>query len=200
MARSFGGGAVGLDGSRVAPRSVLSERVIVAAALEIIVERGVDGLSMRLLSERLGVALGATYKHVANKHTLLQMVAETLYARIEAPPEDVDEFEQAKSVILQVHELLAAHPGMAQYIAQHVPEFTSVNLVKQITGPLFAAGLSPQDAKQITFALVLLNGGHMLVRMPPELEKEAAEAFENGVDLILGGARSRVGRAPGQQR
>ena len=117
-------------------RTGLSERVIVAAAIEIIAERGVDGLSMRLLSERLGVALGATYKHVANKHTLLQMVAEALYARIEPASDDLDEFEQAKSVMLEVHRVLAAHPGMADYIAQHVPEFTSVNLVKLITGPL----------------------------------------------------------------
>lgn len=205
MAGSFEGPgaistAVGHNGAHGALRPVLSERLIVAAAIEIIVERGVDGLSMRLLSERLGVALGATYKHVRNKHTLLQMVAEALYARIEPAAGDIDELEQAKAVILQVHEVLAAHPGMAQYIAAHVPEFTSVNLVKLITGPLCAAGLSPDDAKQITWALVLLNGGHMLVRLPPELENEAADAFENGVDLILGGARSRVDQPLGQHR
>ncbi len=181
-------------------RTGLSERVIVAAAIEIIAERGVDGLSMRLLSERLGVALGATYKHVANKHALLQMVAEALYARIEPASDNLDEFEQAKSVMLQVHRVLAAHPGMADYIAQHVPEFTSVNLVKLITGPLCAAGLTPAEANRITLALVLLNGGHMLVRIPPELQDEAAEAFEEGVDLILRGARARRGRPFGQRR
>jgi AcrR family transcriptional regulator len=175
-------------------RSALSERIIVTTALEIIAERGVDGLSMRLLSERLGVALGATYKHVPNKHALLQMAAEALYARIEPAADDIDEFEQAKSVMLQVHEVLAAHPGMAEYIAQHVPEFSSVNVVKLITGPLCAAGLSPDEANRITLVLVLLNGGHMLVRMPQELEKEAAEAFEDGVDLILRGAQSRIGQ------
>ena len=108
-------------------RQALSKPIIVAAAIEIIAERGVEGLSMRHLSERLGVALGATYKHVPDKHTLLRLVAEVLYARIEPADDVVDEFEQAKSVMLQVHEVLAAHPGMAEYIAQHVPEFSSVN-------------------------------------------------------------------------
>ncbi|MGE3833868.1 MAG: TetR family transcriptional regulator [Acidimicrobiia bacterium] len=38
----------------------LSEQAIVAAAVEILGERGVAGLTMRELSTHLGVALGAT--------------------------------------------------------------------------------------------------------------------------------------------
>ena len=41
------------------------------------------------------------------------------------------------------------------------------------------------------FALVLLNAGHMLIQVPAGLEDEAAAAFEEGVDLILRGARRR---------
>src|ERR1700722_6313204 len=186
--------SVGRADGRSAGRPILSERVIVDASIQIIAERGVEGLSMRLLSERLGVALGATYKHVPDKHTLLRLVAEVLYARIEPADDAVDEFEQAKSVMLQVHEVLAAHPGMAEYIAQHVPEFSSVNVAKLITGPLCAGGLSRAEANRITLALILLNGGHILVRMPVELRQEAAEAFADGVDLILRGARARVGQ------
>jgi AcrR family transcriptional regulator len=197
MARSGGGqGLVSRAGraDTATGRQALSKPIIVAAAIEIIAERGVEGLSMRHLSERLGVALGATYKHVPDKHTLLRLVAEVLYARIEPADDVVDEFEQAKSVMLQVHEVLAAHPGMAEYIAQHVPEFSSVNVAKLITGPLCAGGLSPAEANRITLALVLLNGGHMLMRMPVELQQEAADAFEDGVDLIVRGARARVGQ------
>ena len=203
MARSGAGhGAVSTvrrAGGRGTGRPLLSERIIVDASIEIIAERGVEGLSMRLLSERLGVALGATYKHVPDKHALLHLVAEVLYSRIEPAADAVDEFDQAKSVMLQVHDVLAAHPGMAGYIAQHVPEFSSVNVAKLLVGPLCAGGLSPAEAHRITFALILLNGGHMLVRMPAELQQEAAEAFADGVDLILRGARSRVGQRQGQR-
>ena len=59
----------------------MTEAMIVRAALEIIEECGVDGLTMRPLSARLDVALGATYHRVPNKHALLVLVAKDLYSR-----------------------------------------------------------------------------------------------------------------------
>ena len=170
----------------------LDKQSIVSAALDIIAERGVAGLSMRLLSQRLGVSLGATYRHVPNKSDLLRLVAADLYARITpADDTDGDEFDQAKHVMLQVHDLLAAYPGMAAHIAQNLPEFTSERLASLITDPLQAAGLSANEAGRIVFTLILLNAGHMLIRVPTGLEDEAAAAFAEGVDLILRGAQTR---------
>jgi len=170
----------------------LDKDAIVAAALEIIAERGVAGLSMRLLSQRLGVALGATYRHVPNKDLLLRLVAAHLYAQIRpADDTDGDGFDQAKHVMLQIHDVLAAYPGMAAHIAQNIPEFTSEHLARLITDPLQAAGLSADEAARIVFTLILLNAGHMLIRVPAGLEEEAAAAFEEGVDLILRGAQMR---------
>ncbi|HEY6788653.1 MAG TPA: TetR family transcriptional regulator [Trebonia sp.] len=181
----------------VEPRGVvLDERAIVAAALDIIAEHGVQGLSMRLLSQRLGVALGATYRHVPTKHELLRLVAAELYARVTpADTADADEYEQAKRVMLQIHDLLAAYPGMAAHIAQNIPELTSARVASLITAPLRSAGLSQAEADRIVFALVLLNAGHMLFRVPASLQAEAAAAFEDGVDLILRGARERRQRS-----
>jgi AcrR family transcriptional regulator len=170
----------------------LDKDAIVAAALEIIAERGVAGLSMRVLSQRLGVALGATYRHVPNKDLLLRLVAAHLYAQIRpADDTDGDGFDQAKHVMLQIHDVLAAYPGMAAHIAQNIPEFTSEHLARLITEPLQAAGLSADEAGRIVFTLILLNAGHMLIRVPAALEDEAAAAFEDGVDLMLRGAQMR---------
>jgi len=170
----------------------LDQQSIVSAALDIIAERGVQGLSMRLLSQRLGVSLGATYRHVPNKDELLRLVAADLYARITRGDDtDGDEFDQAKHVMLQIHDVLAAYQGMAAHIAQNIPEFTSVRLASLITDPLQAAGLSADEAGRIVFTLVLLNAGHMLIRVPAGLEDEASAAFEEGVDLILRGAQKR---------
>ncbi|HMD23943.1 MAG TPA: helix-turn-helix domain-containing protein [Streptosporangiaceae bacterium] len=172
--------------------SGLDKQSIVSAALDIIAERGVPGLSMRLLSQRLGVSLGATYRHVPNKEDLLRLVAADLYGRI-TPADDTegDGFDQAKHVMLQIHDVLAAYPGMAAHIAQNIPEFTSERLASLITDPLQAAGLSADEAARIVFTLILLNAGHMLIRVPAGLEDEASAAFEEGVDLILRGAQTR---------
>jgi len=170
----------------------LSEQSIVTAAIEIIGEHGVEGLSMRRLSHRLGVTLGATYKHVPHKHALLKLVAQELYSRIEPPDPSKDEFEQAKLVMRQVHDTLSAYPGMAAYIAQHVPEFSSVDLANLIMDPLRTAGLSEAEARRITLALILINGGHMLTVVPPEGKKEMAAALETGMDFILAGGRAAI--------
>ena len=124
-------------------------------ALEIIAERGVAGLSMRVLSQRLGVALGATYRHVPNKEELLRLVAAYLYAQIRpADDTDGDGFDQAKDAMLQIHDVLAAYPGMAAHIAQNIPEFTSERLTSLITDPLQAAGLTADEAARIVFTLI----------------------------------------------
>lgn len=178
--------------------SGLNQRVIVAAALDIIAERGVDGLSMRLLSERLGVSLGATYRHVPDKHQLLRLVVVDLYARVQPPQAAADEFEQVKLVVVEIHDILAAYPGVAAYMGEHVASFISAQLAGLITEPLCAVGLPSAEANRIMFALVLLIAGHLLFRQPAGLEREAAAAFEEGVDLMLASAKARVHGEPGR--
>src|SRR3981081_4526352 len=82
----------------------LGKDTILAAALDTHPERGVAGLSMRVLSQRLGVSLGATYRHVPNKDELLRLVAADLYARV-VPADDTagDDFGQDKHVTPQGH-------------------------------------------------------------------------------------------------
>src|ERR1700722_20475670 len=73
------GAPVAVDGSG------LSDREIVRAARDLIAEVGVQGLSMRRLSAKLGVALGATYHHVPPKRDLLLLVAHDLYEEVHVP-------------------------------------------------------------------------------------------------------------------
>ncbi|HEY2332284.1 MAG TPA: TetR family transcriptional regulator [Acidimicrobiales bacterium] len=170
----------------------LSEATIVATAMEILAERGVTGLTMRALSSRLGVALGATYNHVRSKHDLLRLVAEELYARIEPGPPDADGFSRARSVMVDVHRLLGAYPGMAAYMGEHLTEFSSPNVAKLVLTPLCEAGLSTADAKRVTLALVLLTAGDLLLHIGDDVD-EADGTFTETLDLLLDGARSRAG-------
>jgi len=58
---------------------------IVAAAVEILQEQGLDALSMRTVSSRLGVSPVPVYNRVGNKDALLDAVAAHLFADV-APP------------------------------------------------------------------------------------------------------------------
>ncbi len=61
---------------------------IVAAAIEILREQGLDAVSMRTVANRLGVSPVPVYSRVGNKEALLDAVALHLFGDISAPPEE----------------------------------------------------------------------------------------------------------------
>ena len=63
---------------------------IVAAAVEILREQGLDAVSMRTVANRLGVSPVPVYSRVGNKEALLDAVAAHLFADL-APPVDEGE-------------------------------------------------------------------------------------------------------------
>ena len=60
----------------------LSRDQIVGVALEIVEAEGLDGLTMRRLAGKLGVAATAIYWHVGDKEALLDALAERIAARV----------------------------------------------------------------------------------------------------------------------
>lgn len=66
----------------------LSRETIIAEALELLNEVGLDGLSLRPLAARLGVKAPSLYWHVPDKNALLAGLNEFVFARcIDAVPE-----------------------------------------------------------------------------------------------------------------
>lgn len=173
-------------------RPALSEGVIVEAAKGLLAERGVDGLTMRALSDRLGVALGATYRHVPNKPALLQLVARSLYNDVCQVDEETEPLARVKAVILEVRRLFACYSGMAAYVSAHVSDFESPAVTTMLLDPLLEAGLVPHEAEALVLDLVLLTAGALLVKPDPAIEFQVAGAFEHGIDLLLAGALALV--------
>ena len=58
------------------PREQLSQERIIAAALELVDEHGLEGLSMRALGRRLGVEAMALYHYFPSKAALLEAVGQ----------------------------------------------------------------------------------------------------------------------------
>lgn len=61
---------------------------LIAATVEIIDERGVDGLSVREVAKRAGVSAGAPFRHFSSKAALLTAVAEQAMERLVAAVHD----------------------------------------------------------------------------------------------------------------
>lgn len=66
-------------------RETLNREQIVRAAIELLDEEGIDGLSMRKLGQRLGSAATAMYWHVGNKENLLVLAADQVWGEVLLP-------------------------------------------------------------------------------------------------------------------
>ena len=62
---------------------------VVATATSVAEEVGVDGVTMNLVADRLGVTSAALYHYVSNKQELVNLVIEGAFAQVEAPPREV---------------------------------------------------------------------------------------------------------------
>src|SRR5689334_20790578 len=70
------------------PRAALSRDRVLAAAVALADETGIDALSMRKLGESLGVEAMSLYNHVANKEALLDGMIDAVFAEIDLPAAD----------------------------------------------------------------------------------------------------------------
>jgi AcrR family transcriptional regulator len=71
------------------PRAALSRDRVLAAAVALADEIGIEALSMRKLGQSLGVEAMSLYNHVAGKDALLDGMIDAVFAEIELPTPDV---------------------------------------------------------------------------------------------------------------
>lgn len=102
------------------PNSGLNDRRIAEAALGLIDEQGLDGLSMRKLAQRLGAAPMSLYTHVADRQALLEAVAQLLLAEIEAP-EDLDWRQTVRVIMRSTRAVGLRHPNAAPLLSRFAP-------------------------------------------------------------------------------
>jgi AcrR family transcriptional regulator len=171
----------------------LTEEAIVKAARLIVADSGTSGLTMRRLSDDLGVALGATYHHVPNRQALLRLVAKDIDGDLVLPsPDSGPWIDRVRDAVLDYAGLVGAHPGMAAEIAGDSVGMTPLALNRFLADTLRSEGFSQTDIDAVMSALFFYVGGLMLVA--PEGVSELGERglvtlanFETGLRILLVG-------------
>ncbi|MCM3925622.1 TetR family transcriptional regulator [Frankia sp. AiPs1] len=183
-----------------APRqSVLREAEIVATALSIIERDGVEGLTMRRLSQSLGVSLGATYKHVATKDDLLRLVTAELYTRVlDADTTDADWRPRLRAFLLRMHEVVGSCRGLAAHLAAHAEDPITARLYYPLHAALTQAGFAPAGADRVLRTLFFYTSGALLTPASDPARERAAADFAAGLDMVLDGVAHALAaeRAP----
>jgi AcrR family transcriptional regulator len=158
-----GGGKRG--GGRSGP---VTAEAVIAAALTVIDEDGLDALTMRRLAHDLGVEPVTIYRQVPNKEAILAGVAEKLWremtppeapaggpgAESSSPPAPADWREQVRGMWLALDALMQAHPNAIPIIARGGSYSASAG--EGTAGMLRVfkdAGLTPQEAAELLHIL-----------------------------------------------
>ena len=89
-----------------------SRPVILRAALRIVDRDGVDGLSMRRLSDEVGRDPTVLYRHIPNKAALLDGVAEIVLEQLHVDTADPDWAAQLRAVAHDFRRLALEHPNV----------------------------------------------------------------------------------------
>lgn len=102
-------------------RPPLTRERVLATAIALADEHGVDGLSMRKLAAQLGYEVMSLYNHVRNKDDLLEAMLDEVYGTIAPPAADDDWKPALRSLAVRTHDALLAHRWAAPLIPTTFP-------------------------------------------------------------------------------
>jgi len=137
-------------------RPQLTRQRVVAEALAVIAEEGVEALTMRTLAARLGVVPGALYHHVRNKQQLQDLLLDGVLAEVDVHLDpSLGWPEQLKVLAHRLRQVLERHPGVAGILKTRDPLGPhSLALAEAFLLPLQAAGFADREAGLAFFLLV----------------------------------------------
>src|SRR5438270_1705438 len=137
-------------------RRTLTRERVVDQALTLIAQEGVEALTMRTLSTRLGVVPGALYRHVRSKEQLQDLIVDGVLAEVDCDINPALPWtEQIKALAHRLRKVLEAHPGIAGLLKTRDPLGPhSLALAEAFLLPLHNAGFSHREAG-LAFFLIL---------------------------------------------
>ena len=96
--------------ARAGKRQPLSRDVIVDAAVRILDEEGVAGLTLRRLGQELDTGAATLYWHISGKDELAELVYDRIMGEIDLPPVDPEHWqEQLKDLARQSYRVMLSH-------------------------------------------------------------------------------------------
>ena len=143
------------SGETTPRRQTLTRERIVDAALALLDDVGLEGLTMRRLAEQLEVQAGALYRHVRDKDDLLDLLAEAICAGQRAPDPALPWRDQLHYLAANQVRMLRSHRDAARIVAGTPPTGPErLRLIDVTLRALLAGGFSEEASMQ---AAALLN-------------------------------------------
>jgi TetR/AcrR family transcriptional regulator, tetracycline repressor protein len=129
-------------------REPLTRERIVAVALRVMDEEGLEAVTMRRVGRELGVEAMSLYNHVADKDDILNGIAELVMTEFDFPGDSDDWKEDARRASRAWRTLLKAHPNVMVLLSERRSPISSPDALlptEHAISVLRRAGLSPEE-------------------------------------------------------
>lgn len=168
-------------------RTPLSAERIVAAAVAVADSDDLAAVSMRSVARELGVEAMSLYHHVASKETLVDLMADWVFARIESPPADRPWREASARRAHSSREVLGAHPWALHLIESRPPGPSLLRHHDAVVANLLASGFTlAQAAHAFSVVDAYVYGFVLTEQNLPTAVDEDAQGFVDGIEADLG--------------
>jgi AcrR family transcriptional regulator len=178
----------------------LDEQTIVDAALEIARHRMAD-LTMRAVSDKLQVSVGALYKHVGGRDELIALVVEKILSQ--APPmspDGGDGWLALRAQVLGLGALIDQYPGLDEVVIAHSPNSPKANeLRREGIAALTSQGLTADEAFRVYRAVTYLWLGSRVAARGRQRNATDIDTFALALDILLTGLKQEIAESRQRQ-
>ncbi|MEV4346765.1 TetR/AcrR family transcriptional regulator C-terminal domain-containing protein [Actinoplanes sp. NPDC049596] len=159
----------------------LDREKVVAAAVSLLDEGGLDGLTLRRLADRLGVRAPTLYWHVKDKTALIMAVAEAILAglrELRGPAAGEPWDDWLVGVAERLRAAMLAHPDGARVVSSAQLSETLSGVAELAMSTLFAHGLTLRQARLTVLVVERFTVGYVLEeQQPPPAGSFDVDAF-----------------------
>jgi AcrR family transcriptional regulator len=175
-------------------RGLTRER-LVAAALGLIQEEGLDGLSMRALADRLDVKAASIYWHVRDRGELVEMLADSIAGSVHRPRGAAGWRPAVAGLAAALGEAISRQRDAARVLLEAPDALERSAVFRELRAQLSSAGLAPAEAAEVARMVT----AHVITRLrpdgdlPPADHRVADAAAELAIDSGSRGVHVRAG-------
>lgn len=174
--------------------SKLDRDSILAAAFQVLDAKGYDGLSLRLVAEKLKVQTPALYWHVENKAALINLMAATFS---EVANRDKDKARGWRNKLVAfargLRGAMLMHRDSARLSLAASPLDDPKAAAERIAAPLVESGLNDRQALSYCASVIAYTVGWVAYEQSQSMHKfltqmiDFPESFDTGLRALVGG-------------
>jgi TetR/AcrR family transcriptional regulator, tetracycline repressor protein len=163
------------------PAGQLTRTAVIAAALRVLDERGLDGLSTRAVADRLGVRMNTVLWHVKTKARMLELMADAVLAGIRYDDLPDTALDRARELAARYRRTLLAHrDGAALVTGTYPAEPHTLRFADHLVDALLRTGADEQQAAWTAWTITYFTLG--LTQEEQAAPEESDERLARAVD------------------